>query len=781
MKQLSAALAALLLSSALLSSQVFLGPTPVVAAANVPLAPDETAAAASGNLKLWLKADAITGIPASMQSGLQAYWNLDEASGTRDDAFGANDLADNATVTQATGKVVSAAQFTAANSEYLSIADNAALSTGDIDFTVAGWIYLDTKVSSQYLISHYDAGGAQRAWALAWEASYSTAADRFALYVSSDGTYTEGTTGKFVAASSLGSPSTGTWYFIAAWHDASANTINIQVNNGAVDSVAWSAGVFDSNAAFTIGARSDPAGYVDGRIDSVGFWKRVLTSAERTALYNGGNGVQFGALPDGHAVGTWSDAISGCDFVQATGSKQPLYRATGGSNSRPAVEFDGNDDNLVATTGSCLDAMSGISRATVFFVHLDDRPANTSTLNNRVISFTQSNTANLRAWFGTLNSTTTPTADKTYTTTYSRHVGLGTAATVVSTEDDVPVSTWALGTIRARFDEYPEIGNTQWFRAGGSARPVGFRSSADFSGSLPVETSGGVSVGSNFTGTSTNAVDGKVTDIIVFNAALSDADVKGVEIYLACKYGLSLSYTFVCPVLDLDASNIVGVADGSAVATWPDAGLGRCDMTNATGGEQPLYRATGGNASKPTVEFDGSNDRLLSTCLGIVRNASGLSLLSVQRITASGTLIQASNTAATVVTFRAFIGQGTNPYRLHMAVDKGSGAQNISTTLLPLIQNTWQLAERLLDFTALDHGFYVNGAFQSGYALNTITTGNLPDTDVEKVGIGASPSTGASAINARVSYITLYTTKLSTANRRAREAAICRKYGLTCQ
>jgi len=43
---------------------------------------------------------------------------------------------------------------------------------------------------------------------------------------------------------------------------------------------------------FAIGARRDTAPlYFDGRIDEVGLWKRVLTTAERTALYNSGAGV----------------------------------------------------------------------------------------------------------------------------------------------------------------------------------------------------------------------------------------------------------------------------------------------------------------------------------------------------------------------------------------------------------------------------------------------------------------------------------------------------------
>ena len=41
-----------------------------------------------------------------------------------------------------------AAQFTAANSEYLSRADNAALSMGDIDFTIETWVYMDTTPTS---------------------------------------------------------------------------------------------------------------------------------------------------------------------------------------------------------------------------------------------------------------------------------------------------------------------------------------------------------------------------------------------------------------------------------------------------------------------------------------------------------------------------------------------------------------------------------------------------------------------------------------------------------
>lgn len=85
----------------------------------------------------------------TLLDGLVSYWKLEEANGARVDSVVAsgNDLTDNNTVTQAVGVLGNAAQFTAANSESLSHADNASLGTGDIDFTVASWVYFDSLTS----------------------------------------------------------------------------------------------------------------------------------------------------------------------------------------------------------------------------------------------------------------------------------------------------------------------------------------------------------------------------------------------------------------------------------------------------------------------------------------------------------------------------------------------------------------------------------------------------------------------------------------------------------
>lgn len=222
---------------------------------------------------------------SSLLTSLVAYWKLEEASGTRVDATGrGNDLTDNNTVTQATGIVGNAAQFTAANSEYLSHADNADLSTGNVDFTVAAWVYLDSKPASVMGFVTKGSGGSTTN--AEYSLQYLNTSDRFRLVV-----FDGGSNAGAAVANNLGSPSTSTWYFVVAWHDSVADTVNIQVNNGTVNSSAYTFGSWDSTEPLWIGRSS--SGYQNGRIDAVGFWKRVLTAGERTSLYNGGAGLQY--------------------------------------------------------------------------------------------------------------------------------------------------------------------------------------------------------------------------------------------------------------------------------------------------------------------------------------------------------------------------------------------------------------------------------------------------------------------------------------------------------
>lgn len=218
----------------------------------------------------------------ALTDSLISYWSLDEVSGSRADAHGTNHLTDNNTVTSATGKVGTAADFVRANSEYLSVASNASIQVGDIDFTIAAWFKVDIAGAAYAIASQYGSTSATRSWVLRRAAS-----NVMQFQVSSDGTAT-------AAISDLATTiSVGTWYFVVAWHDSVANTLNIQVNNGTPAATTHTTGVNTATGAFNLGTYDNGTNLYDGLIDEVGFWKRVLTSAERTDLYNAGSGRNY--------------------------------------------------------------------------------------------------------------------------------------------------------------------------------------------------------------------------------------------------------------------------------------------------------------------------------------------------------------------------------------------------------------------------------------------------------------------------------------------------------
>lgn len=213
---------------------------------------------------------------SSLANSLVGLWKLDEASGSRADSVGASTLTDNNTVTSGVGKVyATAAEFLAANSESLSVADNVALSMQDIKMFFGGWVYLSAKGADRIAISKSDRGINQRAYYL----QYTTSVDRFQAGFNATGTGSS----TVVSANSLGSPELDTWYFILAWHDSVANTINISVNGREPDSLSYSTGIFDNTTAFRIGGDTNSgaaANFWSGRIGPVFVGKNYIPTAQ---------------------------------------------------------------------------------------------------------------------------------------------------------------------------------------------------------------------------------------------------------------------------------------------------------------------------------------------------------------------------------------------------------------------------------------------------------------------------------------------------------------------
>jgi len=211
-----------------------------------------------------------------------AHWTLDEASGTRSDSVGSSDLTDNNTVNVDTGVIGNAADFTAANQEYLSVADNADVSSGDILFMIRFLVRFKTLSGVQAIVGK-------------WTNSLD-------YLVYANGTSIVFTCNDGVPAPTITSLSTDTWYLVHVWHDPVANQIGISVNAGTPATHSISVGIQDSTDEFRVGlAVTANAQYLNGYVDDLVILKGyILDSTERTEDYNSGSPVAFA---DWDAVG----------------------------------------------------------------------------------------------------------------------------------------------------------------------------------------------------------------------------------------------------------------------------------------------------------------------------------------------------------------------------------------------------------------------------------------------------------------------------------------------
>lgn len=230
---------------------------------------------------------------ATKKAFATAAYPLDEVSGNAIDAVGSLDLTENGTggIGTGTGKVTSTARdFESSDDDYFSHASNAAFQFGDIECMLRLWVKLESKDANQTIITKDD--GASGEYFL----RYRTGTDRFDFVVYGSSGY--GDQG-FVQADTLGSPSTGTWYLIHAWHDPAANKLYISVNAQATpDESAHSAGIYVGTGEFRISTHTIQQ--YDGLMNDMVVMKNAfLDGSERTADYNGGTGVAFSAWDAG--------------------------------------------------------------------------------------------------------------------------------------------------------------------------------------------------------------------------------------------------------------------------------------------------------------------------------------------------------------------------------------------------------------------------------------------------------------------------------------------------
>lgn len=233
-----------------------------------------------------------SGAASSLLTSLEAYWDLDETSGTRVDATGnGHDASVTGTVGNATGKLGNCATF-GSGTNNLEIADHANLSVVGAGFTVACWIKSTSVVafaSLTWWAASKGAGGVNHEFAIGFE-SVKYANDNARFIVHDQGTGTQ----KDLTVSLGGSITQDAWYFLVGWVGAD-NRMHLQINNGTDNQSATTfSGTSGQNTAHAMHIGSfTTASSGNLHVDEVGFWRRVLTSDERTELYNGGSGKTY--------------------------------------------------------------------------------------------------------------------------------------------------------------------------------------------------------------------------------------------------------------------------------------------------------------------------------------------------------------------------------------------------------------------------------------------------------------------------------------------------------
>jgi hypothetical protein len=221
-----------------------------------------------------------------MLNGLVAYWKLDESSSgsgqvdRTDSGPNAFTLTDYNTTPSGTGKVGNCGSFAAANTEYLSRADDTRLRMGAAVF-FDFWVNR-ASLATQVLLTKGDTN---------------TTNGEFVIYITGDPSFIFRlrTTAGNQNLTLTGGPYT-IWTYYYCYYDASAGKIYAGKNNSAVQELAISGTPYTGSGNLYVGAQYYNAAMVNpmnGLIDEIGIWNRILTPAEILARYNGGAGLTY--------------------------------------------------------------------------------------------------------------------------------------------------------------------------------------------------------------------------------------------------------------------------------------------------------------------------------------------------------------------------------------------------------------------------------------------------------------------------------------------------------
>jgi len=214
--------------------------------------------------------------PLMSDANLQGYWKLENVNDSSSNGY---NLTNNGTVTFPVGRFNNGANFVAASSQYLNIADASAANleiTGSR--TVSFWFKPVDKTGTYTVFAHDDTTNGWIIYQNSWNYQFLIRGLTINTYINSSPS--DGAPGTVVV---------GQWQHVVGVYDSANSKLKIWFN-GLKTELTASGSSTNSAADFSIGARDKGATvdlYASGMIDDLAIWNRALTDIELSRLYNG--------------------------------------------------------------------------------------------------------------------------------------------------------------------------------------------------------------------------------------------------------------------------------------------------------------------------------------------------------------------------------------------------------------------------------------------------------------------------------------------------------------
>ena len=206
----------------------------------------------------------------SLLEGLIAYYSFEDL--LVDSSGNGNTLTNTNGVTQGAGVIGNAANFVAASSQTLNLTDRPSLDFTASGFSVACW----AKVTGTSNRAFVQKGPSNNPAAYEWRLALNGGSLQMSV---SDGT---------AAGAGTTAPTVGMWGFCFGSWDAGTGEILASLNAG-TPATATKATILNLTTDMLIGGFN----LMDGLIDEVGIWNRVLSPGNIADLYNLGNGRTY--------------------------------------------------------------------------------------------------------------------------------------------------------------------------------------------------------------------------------------------------------------------------------------------------------------------------------------------------------------------------------------------------------------------------------------------------------------------------------------------------------